>query len=197
MAKKHGYVAGVINTLEAMEALIGQSPEVVAEVFLRDTIEKQPKPAWETGALRRSGMAYIGSVPYINTVGLLGPMHRDLQDNPNFYARESMTFTGATDRPESYDSFSVLRGPRHIKGAESLTFKDVKRSGRGGLNRFAAARKKFTLRDKVTVAYSAPYAATMHEWTGNFSHHESGPGFITTKAPYLAAGVAKAMKGVG
>jgi len=172
MGSPKSYVAGVIDTLEALEELIiADIPETVAHEFLKSTLVDSPRPPWQTGSLRRSGVVYIGGVKYLTTEDLNVP--HLLGHNP-----DAPLYSAWARRRMSKKAINAGQG---IEGGsysspQSLTLRKVKYKSTGSTGAIS------TLRGKITVMYQAPHAALMHEWTGNFSDPLSGAHFISSKA---------------
>ena len=155
------YVAGVIDKLEAMEYLISEDiPEEIANTFLTHTLVAEPRPPWATGALRRSGVVYIGGTKYMDTndVAFQEGMPELIGINPRFHGEIGYgKFDGEYSTPKKLKLSKVK-----YKGSRST----------GAIS---------TLRGKITVMYQAPHAAIMHEWPGKFSDPQSGAHYISSK----------------
>ena len=170
MARK-SYVAGVLDRLETLSVLIGEViPEELAYEFLRSTLMDIPRPPWQTGSLRRSGVAYIGNKKYLTTDMVATMEGRQDLLGPNvhspWYKGTGLIGYGID---ESVSDSAFYSTPARLKLSK------VKYKGGASTGKIA------TLRGKVTVMYQAPHAALMHEWNGTFSDSKSGAHFISSK----------------
>lgn len=168
MAKNES-VIGIINALEAMKGFIEYDlPEEIAEEFLKSTLVDQPRPPVRTGALRRSGAVYIGNQLYMTTedLGEADPFIESL-----LYPTDQQTGIVETS---GAGSRSIVTTP-----TSSLRSRQVK-----GSTRVSGTASGTSLRGKISVVYSNPIAALMHEWRGGISDPTgmSGPHFVSSKA---------------
>lgn len=168
MARRSESVIGIINAMEQMKGVIESTPYIIAEEFLRSTIEDYPRPPIRTGALRRSGAAYVGNELVMTTEGL-GEKYPNIEAllypvNDDLFAGDSGENTG----------ISVQRNP-----TSSLRSRQVVST-----KRVSGTMKGTSLRGNVSVVYSNPVAALMHEWKGGFSDPtgQSGAHYVSSKA---------------
>jgi hypothetical protein len=160
MARKLEFVAGVIEKIAKFQGVLYATPYLLAEEFLRATLVDEPRPPWNTGALRRSGAAYIGTQRVLTTADL---GHDDLLGiNPSGWY-ETRAMVGM-----AYTAYG--KATKSIRGSKIKTG-----MGKGRRGKFDS------LRGKVTVVYSAPYAALMHEWPGEFTDNQSGAHYVSSK----------------
>jgi hypothetical protein len=160
MARKLEFVAGVIEKIAKFQGVLYATPYLLAEEFLRATLVDEPRPPWNTGALRRSGAAYIGTKRVLTTADL---GHDDLLGiNPSgWYETRGMVGMAYT---------AYGKATKSIRGSKIKTG-----MGKGRRGKFDS------LHSKVTVVYSAPYAALMHEWPGKFTDNASGAHYVSSK----------------
>jgi len=145
--------AAVIAKLDRLVTQLSNADVEIANELLDATHDKAPRPAWNTGQLRNSGVAYIGSIPVGYTAGMT------TFPNPNgAYAKY-----GKRGRAELgvLKSFGTLR--------------------KRGLDTGDADGEFGTTRGKITIVYTSPVAALMHEWTGKFSAPLAGANYISAK----------------
>jgi hypothetical protein len=169
MGKEYEYVIGAINKLEALAQTLHETPEMIAEEFLRATLIDVPRPPWWTGELRNSGGVYIGNSLHMTTqeIASLHGAWDLLGENPKF-SGSAVTGAGlATGR--HYGDTSLV--PQRFRGSKA-TYK-----GSGSYGEFDS------FRNKISVIYQAPHAALMHEWGGKFTDEMSGAHYISSKVP--------------
>jgi len=107
----------------------------IAKDILRATVAEVPRPAFDTGSLRRSGRAYVNG-----------------------------KFVSSTHRM------------REAQGSNPRTVgRDLTHLPDDGGGTMSAGM------DSIQIIYTAGYAQKMHDWTGELSDAESGPGFISSK----------------
>jgi len=183
MGRQKSYVAGIVDAINTMEEIIAYTtPEIIAYEFLKSTLMDYPRPPWQTGALRRSGVVYIGGRKYMTTTDvairegameLLGPNYAS-----PYYAGAPL---GASGVYKDIPMFSPNIGFGDESSAgystpNTLTLKKVKFKDTGSTGAISS------LRSKITVMYQAPHAALMHEWPGGFSDMLSGAHYVSGKA---------------
>lgn len=162
-------VIGIINALEQMKGVIETTPYIIAEEFLRSTIEDAPRPPIRTGALRRSGAAYVGNELVITTEEL-GDKYPNIE--ALLYPVNDDLFAG--DGGGENTGISVQRNPTSSLRSRQIT----------STRRVSGTMKGTSLRGNVSVVYSNPVAALMHEWKGGFSDPtgQSGAHYVSSKA---------------
>lgn len=178
---KFEFVAAIVDKLSFMEELISTTPDIVAEVALRQTLEDEPRPPWRTGELRASGAVYIGS-----------RLHCTTQDLANQYPELQSLMGVNPDAPAYVLNNKMLLKPvglakwRHLTG-ELVIPKLMSKSFlvKGSTDMSGAWRHGLTVRNKIEVVYHAPHAAWMHEWTGEFLDPSSGAHYVSSKFWHL------------
>jgi len=144
--------------VQGVDHLISQLKDVdrrIALDLLDATYSEYPRPPWNTGQLRSSGAAYIGTTK-VGTTPETGP-------NPNGPARTREKGSGGLSTGSSTFTPTFFGNTaKHLATAN-------------------LGEPPNTVRGKITIIYHSPVAALMHEWDGGFSDSQSGPGYITQK----------------
>ena len=139
------------NMLDGVDKIIADIEQIDAEVgkeMLRSTLVDFPRPAFDTGTLRRSGRAYVNG-------RLVSSTHRMREAQGRNPATASRNRTPLATKDFGKDTGVGFK-------ASGATFNPMKRG-------------------VIEIVYKAPYASKMHDWQGNFTDPESGPGFISAK----------------
>ena len=159
MAKKE-FTAGMIQGVDRLYSRLLEADVELARELLDATYSDYPRPAWNTGELRASGAVYIGGQKIMAT-----------PDLPNFQPG-----------PNPYGQYALF-GDIASAGRANLDFTGggAKELKIGKLRQGEGDELPVTVRGIITVIYSAPTAALMHDWDGGFSDDESGPGYISLK----------------
>ena len=148
--------AGLIAGIDKLVSRLEQADVMLAQRLLDATYYEYPRPAWDTGELRSSGAAYIGTTKVASTPET-GP-------NPAVPAawRKKRGTKWQADRGGN-QSFASMR-MRTLRTATEVI---------GDL--------PSTIRGRITIMYRARAAALMHEWQGNFTAADAGPHYISAK----------------
>lgn len=152
------FVAGLVKGISTLARNLEKVPAALAKELLYSTWHDVPRPPWNTGQLRNSGYAYVGSK-------LVAQTERDFG------------FTGANPNGlfESDGISGMATGDYWSSGAKRLTVKKLL----GANINYAAVSG--SLADQITIMYQAPHAALMHDWVGGISDPDSGPGYVSLK----------------
>ena len=146
------FIAGIDHLISKLET----SDIAMAQRLLDATYYETPRPAWDTGELRSSGAAFIGTTKVANTP-LTGP-------NPN---------VPAAWRKKRGTKWQMRRGGNQsFAGMRMRTLKTATR---------IEGNFPSTVRGKISIIYRARAAALMHEWAGNFTAADAGPHYISAK----------------
>jgi hypothetical protein len=161
------FVGVAIDKLEGMAKTLAQTPEVLAEEFLKATLIDEPRPPWNTGELRNSGGVYIGNQLYMTTQDVAYRYGAEylLEENPNgWYVKQGKSGMASG---RHYSDYGAV--PQRFSSSK-FSYKES--GSTGSFDSF---------RNKVTVIYQAPHAELMHEWPGKFTDPQSGAHFISDK----------------
>lgn len=158
-----GYVANIIDALDAMKGYLSETPEIAAEAVLYDSLMEPPRPPVRTGALRRSGAAYVGN-RLIATTTALPNVPNEILYPTNAYAE---------------------KGNRDIARGQSLSIPMEPTATFRQRQLRLSGTEVDTLRGKITIVYNNPIAPIMHEWPGRITDPLSGPHWLTSK-PYTS-----------
>jgi hypothetical protein len=150
------FAAGVLEGIDHLISKLETVDITLAQRLLDATYFEVPRPAWDTGELRSSGAAYIGTTKVASTP-LTGP-------NPNVPAewRKKRGTKWQMDRG----------GNRSFASMRMRVFNTATR---------VEGEFPSTVRGKISIVYRARAAALMHEWAGNFTAADAGPHYISAK----------------
>lgn len=154
--------AGLIQGVDRLLSRLNYADVALAEKLLDATFYEYPRPAWDTGELRSSGAAYIGTTKVAETPA-----------------------TG--QNPAVPAAWIKKRGRGHLlrggnQSFASMPIKTLHRATRTSGHALAS-----TVRGKISIVYRARAAALMHEWTATigvgrkFTAADAGPHYISAK----------------
>ena len=137
----------------------------IAYKCLKDVETIPPAPPWNTGALRNSGAAYVGSRLVATTSGW--------GQNPNGPAVKVRRVRGRDARGRF--SSKIVGGLS--RGSVDVDFLPSQ------LGYISKKSLGTSVIDTITLIYHHPVAALMHEWSGGFSPATppAGPHYISSK----------------
>jgi len=155
MAKS--YVAGVLQGIKRLQGSLADMPTQTAYALLQSCLEDEPTPPWDSGDLRNSGAAYVGT-RLVATTADFGEYEQNPKSSPN-----DLTF-----------------GRKTASGASILgSFRSRSREGAVKMGGSSLA----TFRDTVSVVFRTPYANEMHYGSYNPREPGSGPFYVSSKLP--------------
>lgn len=155
MAKS--YVAGVLQGIKNLQSSLQNMPTQTAYALLQSCIEDEPTPPWDSGDLRNSGAAYVGS-RLVATGDEFSPSGH----------------WGQNPTPHPSDEKS---GRNTAKGATVLsTFRSREREGAT-----LSGAPLASTRNTVSVVFRTDHADAMHNGKYRAREPGSGPLFISSK----------------
>ena len=148
--------AGLVVGVDKLLSRLKQADIMLAQRMLDATYSEYPRPAWDTGELRSSGAAFIGTTR-VATTPPTGP-------NPDVPAAWRKKRGTKWQRSRGGDqSFETMRMRTLHTATEVITDLPA------------------TVRGLITIIYRSRSAALMHEWGGNFTTYDAGPHYISAK----------------
>jgi len=154
--------AGLIQGIDRLMSKLNYADVAMAEKLLDATFYEYPHPAWDTGELRSSGAAYIGTTKVAETP--------ETGQNPMV--------------PEAWRK---KRGRSQFTRGGNQSFASVRMRALRTATRMSGMALTRTVRGKISIIYRAQAAALMHEWTlsigqgRSFTSPDAGPHYISAK----------------
>jgi len=155
MAKS--YVAGVLQGIKRLQSSLSNMPEQTAYALLQSCLEDEPTPPWDSGDLRNSGAAYVGT-RLVTTTEDFGEYGQNPRASANDLVYGRKTASGGSHL-ESFRS-RARQGATQMGGAPLTSF-----------------------RDTVSVVFKTDYANQMHNGVYKPREPGSGPLFVSSKLP--------------
>jgi len=163
--------AAVIANIEALQRRMERAPDDIARRCLDFTLNVVPRPPWNTGQLRNSGVAYVGGRSVAHTKDMVGAPKGI---NPNGW---------------------MAKGRGTGKGGGTISSPT-----RTNINKFKSGESDGAIPASVlgtiSIVYNSPIAALMHEWPGKFTDAQSGKHYITAKFTLFRGAFALVLKKV-
>ena len=148
--------AGLVVGIDKLVSRLEQADIILAQRLLDATFYEYPRPAWDTGELRSSGAAYIGTTKVAETP--------ETGANPNVPAAWRKKRGTKWQRNRGGNQAFVGMRMRTLRTANEVI-----------------GNMPSTVRGRITIMYRARAAALMHEWQGNFTTFDAGPHYISAK----------------